>query len=60
MAALSGLPLASADFFRGFSAALVEWRLWAKGAALALDFGAALAALLGLPLVWISSGVCSA
>ncbi len=55
VAALSGLPLASADFFRGFSAALVGRRLWAKGTALALDFGAAVAAQLGLPLVWISS-----
>ena len=36
---------------------MVEWRLWAKGTALALDFGAVVAALLGLPLVQISSGL---
>jgi hypothetical protein len=42
--------LAGADFFRGSSAALVEWGLWAKGTALALDFGAVAVALPGLPL----------
>jgi hypothetical protein len=44
------LPLAGADFFQGSSAAVVEWRLWAKGTALALDFGVVVAALSGLPL----------
>jgi hypothetical protein len=45
------LLLAGADFFQGVSAAVVEWRLWAKGTALALDFGVVVAALLGSPLV---------
>jgi hypothetical protein len=44
---LPGLLLAGADFFQGASAAVVEWRLWAKGTALAFDFGVVVAALSG-------------